>query len=495
MKKWPLILLMCFLSLPALAQQGPGEPLAIEKMTQELSSSNSALQKEVTKLKKKLNKLLGDKFASLNPAQLDSLTRFQLPMASVDSIAGLANGVKMPALSTDQLGVDKLTAKMDSLTGLLDVNKLSLEKYLGTRLNGKFLDSLQSLMPDTELGKIAGLQSDVLSSMKITPPNLDIAKELQVTITELDELKALYAKIKLPELNGPNLESALSDDIIPKGRFDKLMKRAGSFEEILDKYTAEFENWDQKLLERVTSLEEVAKIQKMKDRIDNYEFLPEGYRKNLDGMQTNDFVKEKLQAKAEELKKVGAETLQEKLDAAQTKIAEAKEKFPSLESVEEAPKRPPNPYKGDPFLKRLKFGGNFQVNRQEPTSIDASLRVSYLMNQNARIGLGSSYRIGTEKELKFNFDDQVFGLQTFFDYTLFKSIYAEALYEWNLTEVPTQNDVSLGNQWVQSGMLGLGNRFRVSKKVSGNFTALYNFLHDAESPYPSAWVVRFGFEF
>ncbi|MCE7991938.1 MAG: hypothetical protein HEP71_08160 [Roseivirga sp.] len=494
MKRLTFILLLCILTLPLLAQEGPGEPLAIEKMTEELSSANKTLQKEMAKLEKKLNKLLRNKVASLNPGQLDSLTKFQLPVASVDSIKDLAKVIRIPEPGTDQLGIDKLTTKVDSLAGLLDVNKLSLEKYLGAKLNGQFLDSLQSLMPDTELGKIGELQSKILSSSKITPPDLDIAKQLQVTITELDELKLLYAKIKLPELNGPNLESVLSDDIIPKGRFDKLMKKAGSFEEILDKYTAEFENWDQKLLERVTSLEEVAKIQKLKDRIDKYEFLPEGYRKNMDGMQTNDFVKKKLEAKAEELKKVGAKSLQEKLDAAQAKISEAKEKFPSLESVEEAPKRPENPYKGDPFLKRLKLGGNFQVNRQEPASVDASLRVSYLMNQNARFGFGGSYRIGTEKRLKFNFDDQVLGLKTFFDYTIFRSVYAEALYEWNLSEVPAQDDVSFGKQWKQSGMLGLGNRFKVSKKVNGNFIALYNFFHDETSPHPNPWVVRFGFE-
>lgn len=495
MKRWSLVIFFCCVSLTLWAQEGPGEPLAIEKMTHELSGSNSALQKEIGKLKKKLNKLLGKRFSDLNPAQLDSLTRFQLPMASVDSIQGLVHSVKMPAVSPGQLGANKLTTKADSLTGLMDVNKLSLEKYLGTDLNGKFLDSLQSVLPDTELGQIGALQQKILSGTQITPPNLEIAEELQVTIKELDELKALYAKIKLPELNGQGLESALSDDIIPAGRFDKLKKRAGSFEEILDKYTAEFDNWDQKLLERVTSLEEVAKIQKMKDRIDKYEFLPEGYRKNMKGMQTNDFVKKKLQAKAEELKKVGAKSLQEKLDAAQAKMAEAKEKFPSLQSVEEAPKRPPNPYKGDPFLKRLKFGGNFQVNRQEPSSIDASFRVSYLMNQNARIGVGTSYRIGTEKDLKFNFDEQVFGLRSFFDYTIFRSVYAEALYEWNLTDVPAQNDISQGRQWVQSGMLGLGNRFRMARKMTGNFTVLYNFLHDDKSPYPSAWVFRVGFEF
>ena len=512
MKNWLLSCVMLLLSVGLWAQEGPGEPLAIEKQVESLSQSNNALQKELEKLKGKIDKLLGDKLQSLSPGQLDTLLNFQMPRLSLDTLNGLTNSLRMPELNGLDVSQIGALGKADSIsnklsTASLDPSKLGLdaqmteklEKYLGISLKPDFLDSLQGLVPGGQLAKLNELQSDLLAKTKLTPPNLDIANDLQVSIKEVDELKQLLAKLQLPSLNTPDFQNQLGENILPKGRFDRLMKRGDALKSALEEYTKEFENWDQKLLERVTSLEEVALIQKQKDRIDNYEFLPEGYRKNLEGMQTNDFVKDKLQAKADELKRAGAKSMQEKFDEAQSKIAEAKEKFPSLESVKDAPKRPPNPYKDEPFLKRLKFGFNFQVNRQEPISTDLAINVSYLLNQNARLGIGGSYRIGLEKDFGgINFDDQVYGVRSFFDYTIFRSIYAEALYEWSNTEVGEQqqpSDAPISKKWVQSGMIGLGNRFTIKKKLNGNFTALYNFLHNTDSPNPSPWVFRFGFEF
>ena len=502
MRIWLVHIFLCLMPLGLLAQQGAGEALPVEKQVADLTKSNNALQKELSRLKNKLGGMLDKKLASLDPNQLDSLVNFQIPRLDVDSLNNLANGIQVPNLQ-QAAGLNQLETTSDKLMGKmpqLQADSLpggKLQQYLGLSLKPSFIDSLKGLAPDGELARLDALQQDLLAKTQLTPPNLDIAQDLQVSIKELEELKQLYAKLQVPELNQPGFAEGLQKNTLPKGRFDKAMKRGSALQEELTAYTSQFENWDQKLLEQVTSLEEVALIQKQIDRIDSYEFLPEGYRKNMEGMQTNDFVKKQLQAKAEELERAGAKSLQEKFDEAQAKITEAKEKFPALESVENAPKRPPNPYAGEPFLKRLKLGFNFQANRQDPASLDLALNVSYLLNKNARFGLGGSYRIGLEENLGgINFDDQVYGIRSFFDYTFFRSFYAEALYEWSSTSVPTlQNDDTTTTQWVPGGMLGVGNRFRVTKKLSGNAVMLYNFLHDADSPNPSPWVFRFGFEF
>ena len=465
MRVWLVHIFLCLMPLGLLAQQGAGEALPVEKQVADLTKSNNALQKELSKLKEKLDGMLDKKLASLDPNQVDSLMNFQVPRPGLDSLSDQAGG--------------------------------KLQDYLNTPLKPSFIDSLQNLAPGGELAQLDALQQDLLAKTQLTPPNLDIAQDLQVSIKELEELKQLYAKLQVPELNQPGFAEGLQKNTLPKGRFDKLMKRGAGLQEELTAYTSQFESWDQKLLEQVTSLEEVALIKEQVERANNYKFLPEGYRENMEGMQTNDFVKEKLQAKAEEIERVGAKSIQEKFDEAQAKMTEAKEKFPALESVENAPKRPPNPYADEPFLKRLKLGFNFQANRQDPASLDLALNVSYLLNKNARFGLGGSYRIGLEENLGgINFDDQVYGVRSFFDYTFFRSFYAEALYEWTSTSVPTlQNDDATTTQWVPGGMLGVGNRFRVTKKLSGNAVMLYNFMHDADSPNPSPWVFRFGFEF
>ncbi|WP_421977247.1 hypothetical protein [Roseivirga seohaensis] len=99
-----------------------------------------------------------------------------------------------------------------------------------------------------------------------------------------------------------------------------------------------------------------------------------------------------------------------------------------MESLKDAPNRKPNLYKGDPFLKRIKWGGNFQVNKKEPVSVDIALQASYLLNKRARVGAGASYRVTVGKNFQqIDFKDQVFGTRTFLDYTIYKSIYLEAL--------------------------------------------------------------------
>lgn len=42
-------------------------------------------------------------------------------------------------------------------------------------------------------------------------------------------------------------------------------------------------------------------------------------------------------------------------------------------------------------------------------------------------------------------------------------------------------------------LIGVGKNYNFIKKVKGNVMILYDFLHNENSVYPKAWVVRFGF--
>ncbi|GAB5524081.1 MAG: hypothetical protein Roseis2KO_19530 [Roseivirga sp.] len=456
----------------ALAQEKQ-EPASVNVISKQLDKVNNALSKKLDKINKKLTKKLMKLYPQLKGVNLDSLMEERVYHKD-----------KLAKLDSVQLNVpgDTLNPQMQ------DVGSLGTEQ----------INSLD--LPDSTITAIQKLREQLMADMDLTPRGLDIHQEMGETMAKLGKTEELMKSLKTPEFpelpdvkipalpEVPDVKTLLPKDI------GKLESQLSELTSLMKDYKEEFKGWSEKFLARATSLKEVKMLQQQKERMDAYKPLPEGYRESMEGFQTNDFVKEKLQSKAEDIKRVGGASLQEKLDKAQQKISEAKEKYGSLNSLEDAPKRKPNPYKGEPFLKRIKVGGNFQVNRQQPASIDAALQLSYLINQNARIGTGFSYRIATQKRItNLDFDDQVLTSRAFFDYTIFKAIYLEALYESSSLEVVDQDDVSQGKQWVQSGMLGIGNRITVAKKIQMNVTTLYNFLHDARSPYSSPWVFRLGF--
>lgn len=474
MKKF-LILFFCGFLASGLLAQEKQEPASVDILTKQLDKVNNALSKKLDKINKKLEKKLLKLYPQLKGVNLDSLMEERV--YNKEKLAKLQNG-------PGDLPRDSLSVTAPNLNDV----------------TGEKIDELN--LPDSTLTAIQKLREELMADLNLTPRGLDIHQEMGETMSKLGKTEELMKTLKapdfpeLPELKIPALPEAPDlKSVLSSSELEGLGSKLGELSSLMTDYKGEFAGLEQKLLDQIMDLEEVKLFQSQKEMMDAYKPLPEGYRDQVGKFQTNDFVMEKLETKAEEIKQVGGKTIQEKFDAAQQKISEAKEKYGSLNSLEDAPKRKSNPYKGEPFLKRIKVGGNFQANRQQPTSIDAALQLSYLINQNARIGTGFSYRFATQKRItNLDFDDQVLTTRAFFDYTIFKSIHLEALYESSSLEVIDQNDVSQGKQWVQSGMLGIGNRLSITKKVQMNVTTLYNFLHDARSPYSSPWVFRVGFE-
>ena len=476
MRKLLISFLYIFLCLGMAAQEPAKTTPSINIVSKQLDKANQALSKKLDKINRKLQKKLLKLYPELKGMNIDSLLDERVYQQ--DKLAKLKKAeLKNP---TDSMNLDSPEVP--------DVNGPASEKIKELEL------------PDSTITAIQKLREEFMADMNLTPQGLELNEDLRETMAKLGKTEELMKQIKspdfpeLPDLKVPALpEVPEINTLIPKD-LSGLESKLTDYSGMLTQYKGEFDGWEEKLLAKATNLKEVKLLQDQKALMDAYKPLPDGYREKIEGFQTNDFVKGKLEAKAEELKKVGGGSLQEKFDAAQSKIADAKKKYGSLNSLDDKPKRKDNPYRGEPFLKRIRLGGNFQVNRQQPTSIDAALQLSYIINPRARIGTGFSYRINTQKRIaNLNFDDQVFSTRSFFDYTFFKSIYAEALYEWSNVEVRDRNDVSQGKQWVQSGMLGIGNRFNITKGLEGTVTTLYNFLHEERSPNSSPWVVRIGF--
>lgn len=339
---------------------------------------------------------------------------------------------------------------------------------------------------DSTSDYLSVLKERVLADIEATPPNLPVAREVMESARHLQKLREMQTFL------------GKSDDIgqaLSAGKLRKLDREASVLSTAISEYKQLFEGWEEKLLSEVTSLEAVQLAKEQFDKMKAYQPLPEGYRDRTDGLQTNDFVKEKLEEKIEELKKAGTESLQSKFDQAQIKMTEAKQKFPNLESAEEAPKTY-NPYKGQPFFKRLKPGGDFQVNRLSPASVDAALSLVYPLNLKAGMGLAGAARVFLQKSDLQQTREENLSFRGFTRYRFWKSFFFQANYELNRIGNVSQANEQMGHRWVQNALIGVGKEIRMTRGIRMNATAFYDFFYDRQnSPNNQPWIFRMGFSF
>ncbi len=371
--------------------------------------------------------------------------------------------------NVSELYPDLPSDKVDSL-----VNAMAAQK-----------ETLKQEAKDSVTNYLQTLKEDLLQDLKETPTNLPVAEEIRESIGKIDQLREMQGVLK---------DKDQLVEMLDVSELKKLNKEAISLKGSLAEYKSQFEGWEDALLEKVTSLPQAQLVKEQVEKMKAYKPLPEGYRDNLDQFQTNDFVKEKLEAKAQEIAQLGETTLQEKFDQAQVKMTEAKAEFPSLESLEEAPKRY-NPHKGQPFFKRMIIGGNLQVNRQQPASFDAALNLTYPLTKRSAIGLSAATRVFVEKVKPTQTKDNATSLRGFLRHTFWKSFYVQGNYEFSKIRSEDSNEINLGDQWVQTALLGIGKQLNVSRKIKMNFTVFYDFFFDATtSPNNQPWVMRLGFD-
>ena len=385
-----------------------------------------------------------------------------------------------------QKELDKLSRKMRKRLqkAYPDLPEESLDSLVQQTIASR-KEELKQVAKDSATNYLQTLRTTLIEDLKETPEKLPVADEIRESISKVDELKEMQGLLK---------DEGKLTDMLDVSELKKLNREVGDLKSAFEEYKGEFEGWDEKLLQEVSNLPEARLAKAQMDKIKAYKPLPEGYRENLGQFQTNDFVKEKLEAKAEEFSRLGETTLQEKFDEAQARMAEAKKKFPSLESVEEAPKRY-NPYKGQPFFKRLVIGGNLQVNQQQPASLDAALNLTYPLGLRSAVGLSGAGRIFVEKPKATQTKEHATSIRSFLRHTFWRTFYVQGNYEFTRLRIEDVNETNLGQEWVQTALLGLGKRFNLSPKIKMNFTVFYDLFYDLErSPNNQRWVTRIGFD-
>ena len=157
-----------------------------------------------------------------------------------------------------------------------------------------------------------------------------------------------------------------------------------------------------------------------------------------------------------------------------------------------------NSMKDKPLKERLILGGNFQILRGNPVSLDLSPYLMYRINKIFFTGAGITYRasLGIENNQQTNIVQDVYGVNILAQHKIYKGFFGhlEGTYMNRPVESTRQSTDMNQSAWSEGLMLGIGKRLRFSQLFNGTVIFSYDFLHNDQSVNPKPWNIRFGFE-
>lgn len=160
----------------------------------------------------------------------------------------------------------------------------------------------------------------------------------------------------------------------------------------------------------------------------------------------------------------------------------------------------PNKQKTKTFKQRLEYGFDVQFKKSKdnvPSSTDLGFTIKYKLSDKSKIGLGLSYKMGMGFGWdKLKFTSEALGSRFFIRYKLIRVFDMQGGFELNYnTRFYKVVELKNSSSWQQSALLGISKSYSISKKLKGNFQALYDFLHNNHTPQTQAFLFRFGYEF
>jgi hypothetical protein len=158
----------------------------------------------------------------------------------------------------------------------------------------------------------------------------------------------------------------------------------------------------------------------------------------------------------------------------------------------------PNNQKTKSVWRRLEIGTNFQAAKSNyyfPATADLGLSVGYKLNNNATLGIGTSYKLGLGSGWNnIRFSHEGIGLRSYFECKIKGSFYLSGGYEQNyLSRLTSYSQLYDGSGWKASALAGLNKKYRIGKKFKGNFQVLYDFFHKRQAPTTQAILFRTGY--
>ena len=220
-----------------------------------------------------------------------------------------------------------------------------------------------------------------------------------------------------------------------------------------------------------------------------------------ESLQDESSVKQALEQKVQQETVDLFQGKREQLHEAMKTLSKYKKQYSRINSLDQIPKKRPNPLHNKPFTERLVPGIWLQIHRKDGWMVDFNVYAGYRFNPRLMAGAGWNQRLAYNPDAyEFNADLRVYGPRVFSDFAMGRGFSVRLESEYMNTRIPPRFSAggsdSDGRGWVYSTLAGIKKEYRFLGKVKGTMLFLYN-LHDRRdrSPYSDKLMMRFGFEF
>lgn len=432
-------------------------------------------------------------------SKLQKLTSLDLPPGKLNSRIDSLNRAQENVFTKINGNVDKLEKRVREkatklkakLTGggmkqfgdSLGVKGMGSPDLSIANLDGKGVDEVNGL----ELDAGVDLPENLGDGTKIDDPLKDMKGDLQeLTSTPGAELRELTniaeiskAKDAMGEVKEVTSEvSEYTEDL------SKISEGEGS-----EKLTEMAEG----KARRAGGLEELTRHEK---RLEALKAEREKQLKLVQQYQDKDQIRKQLEDRTKNVANEELLAKNDKVQDAAKNLGKYKKKYSEIQSINNLPKRPPNPMKGKPLRERLLPGVVFQFQKTDLLSVYAAPQFNYHLNKRWVAGAGLVFRLrGTITDsLSYVGDNFVYGYKTFANFKVYKGFGLRAEWEPLRVGLPLDDKVAPFKDWISGYFLGIDKGFTVSRRWRGDTQVLYNFGYKkGETPYANRINFRFGF--
>ncbi len=422
-------------------------------------------------------------------------------MGKIDSEKQRLNS-SIDSLQHLSLPTGKYTRKLDSLNTVRTQKVNDLNAKL-TDLKSKTTGKLHALdLPPEYKGPVESATKNIdglsLDQSTLKIPGLDM-KGFELpeghgldlsNINGLDDLSSKVGEIgKLPSV--PKLETPVGD----LGNVGEQLKGyQGDLKNITSGNLNDVQNLPKTLENQATKIDGVAELQKQSGVID-------GYKDKLEMVKDPSASKDKALEMAKQAAVDHFAGKEEQLKAAMNQMSKYKQKYSSVASLKDLPKRPPNAMKGKPFIERLIPGFYFQFQQKQFNLYDINPYAGYRISGRFTAGAGWNQRFAYDrKRNEWTSKARIYGPRAFVDFSIGKGFIAHVESEMMNTFVPNQLRVPTFDnghrEWVWAMMTGMKREYKIYKNLRGTVLIQYNLFNPKfKAPYVDRLNSRIGFEY
>jgi hypothetical protein len=432
-KQFAIIILLLGATTALRAQDSLAHHTALDSIQSKFNNQSDSIQKKfaapLNKIDNRINKLHHQK---------DSLTHLNLPTKDV-------------------------THQLDSLNQLQSAKTQEINASI-QNLKKKTLGKVSDLhLPPQAKSEIAKLTKSISSYSVPT----DFFKGMDLNIASLlVPSLSLPSSFSIPSMSIPSLQKLDIKNIAQLPSLEKYKNELSQATQLKSKANA-------KELEKL-ALKEATQIGGMKEL--------QGQEGKLSEVKSElDKAKDANPQQAAQMAVNHFAGKEQQLKAAMEQVSKYKQKYSSIKSLADIPKRPPNPLKGKHWYERTIVGMNYFIMNKSYTMVDFNPYVGWKFTPHLSATIGWNERIGISHwNFHTNTYDRVWGIRTAVNYSWTHGIVFKIAPEVMDAYVPTTRNLDQKHEVSVLGFYaGIRKDFPIYKKIKGYSEVLYNFTQSS----------------